>query len=195
MVALTFDAGSDAGYTAQILETLRTEGVRASFGMTGKWAEQNQDLLLAIAAGGHEFINHTYDHASFTGLSTGEAPLSTEQRSLELSRAETTVYHLTGRSTRPYFRPPYGDLDQSVLADVAHDGYPFIIMWTVDTLGWKGVSADAIVQRSLELAEPGAIYVMHVGSQSQDGPALRRVIDGLRAAGYSFGAVSDLLAG
>src|SRR5437763_1328978 len=100
MVALTFDAGSDVGYTAQILETLRAEGVRASFGMTGKWAEQNHDLLLAIAAGGHEFINHTYDHASFTGLSSGEVPLSTEQRALEISRTETTIYHLTGRTTR-----------------------------------------------------------------------------------------------
>src|SRR5207249_11115727 len=118
MVALTFDAGSDVGYTALILETLRAEGVRASFGMTGKWAEQNHDMLLAIAAGGHEFINHTYDHASFTGLSSWAAPLSTEQRSLEISRTETTIYHLTGRTTRPYFRPPFGDLDQSVLTDV-----------------------------------------------------------------------------
>ncbi|HMC71061.1 MAG TPA: polysaccharide deacetylase family protein [Mycobacteriales bacterium] len=195
MVALTFDAGSDVGYTALILETLRAEGVRASFGMTGKWAEQNHDLLLAIAAGGHEFINHTYDHASFTGLSSGEAPLSTEQRALEISRTETTVYHLTGRTTRPYFRPPFGDLDQSVLTDVARAGYPTIVMWTVDTLGWKGATADEIVQRSLELAEPGAIYVMHVGSQSQDGVALGRVIDGLRAAGYGFGAVSEVIGG
>ena len=193
MVALTFDAGSDAGYTAQILETLRAEGVRASFGVTGKWAEQNHDLLLAIAAGGHEFINHTYDHASFTGLSTGQVPLSTEQRTLEISRTETTIYHLTGRSTRPYFRPPYGDLDESVRADVARGGYPTIVMWTVDTLGWKGATPDEIVQRSLAQAAPGAIYVMHVGSQSQDGVALQRVIDGLRAAGYSFGAVSEVI--
>ena len=68
-------------------------------------------------------------------------------------------------------------------------------MWTVDTLGWKGATVDEIVQRSLELAQPGGIYVMHVGSQSQDGVALRRVIDGLRAAGYGFGAVSEVIAG
>ncbi len=195
MVALTFDAGSDAGYTAQILETLRAEGVRASFGVTGKWAEANHDLLLAIAAGGHEFINHTYDHASFTGLSTGQVPLGTEQRALELSRTETTIYHLTGRSTRPYFRPPYGDLDQSVLTDVARDGYPTVVMWSVDTLGWKGATVDEIVQRCLAQAAPGAIYVMHVGSQSQDGPALQRVIEGLRAAGYGLGAVSEVIGG
>ncbi len=194
MVALTFDAGSDAGFTAQILDTLRREQVRASFAITGLWAEQHRDLLLAIAAGGHRLINHSYDHASFTGRSTATAPLSARQRALELSRTETTVYHLTGRTTRPYFRPPYGDIDASVEADAARDGYGTIVMWTVDTRGWKGVPADEIVQRALSQAEPGAIYVMHVGSESQDAAALPRIIDGLRAQGYSFGSIGDVLA-
>lgn len=194
MVALTFDAGSDAGFTAQILDTLRGEGVRATFGVTGAWAQSNPELLLAIAAAGDPIINHTYDHASFTGRSTGASPLTAAQRALELSRTETTVYHLTGRSTLPYLRPPYGDVDATVEADAARNGYSLIVMWTVDTLGWNGASADAIVERSLSMASPGAIYVMHVGSQSQDAAALPRVIEGLRAQGYAFGTVADLLA-
>ncbi|MHB8377860.1 MAG: polysaccharide deacetylase family protein [Dehalococcoidia bacterium] len=194
MVALTFDADSDAGFTARILDTLRRERVRASFSITGLWAEQHRDLLLAIAADGHRLINHGYDHVSFTGRSTGGAALTTGQRSLELSRTETTVYHLTGRSTRPFFRPPYGDLDASVEADAARDGYGAIVMWTADTLGWEGATVDAIAQRALSRAEPGAIYVMHVGSQSQDAAALPRIIDGLRARGYSFGSIDDVLA-
>jgi peptidoglycan/xylan/chitin deacetylase (PgdA/CDA1 family) len=193
-VALTFDAGSDPGFTSQILDTLRAAGVRASFSVTGKWVEENRDLALAIASEGHRLINHSYDHASFTGLSTNSAPLDAAARSLELSRTETTVYHLTGRTTRPYFRPPYGDIDAGVQRDVGADGYDTIVMWTVDTLGWKGASADAIVQRVLGNAEPGAIYVLHVGSASQDAAALPRIIDGLRAQGYSFGTIDDVLA-
>jgi peptidoglycan/xylan/chitin deacetylase (PgdA/CDA1 family) len=194
MVALTFDAGSDAGSTAEILGILRREGIRATFSVTGLWAEQNRDLLLAIAAAGHEIINHSYDHASFTGASTGAAPLTPDQRALELSRTEVTVYHLSQRSTRPYFRPPYGDIDDSVRRDAAADGYGTIVMWTVDTLGWNHATADAIVDRALSNAEPGAIYVMHVGSESQDAAALPRIIDGLRAQGYAFGAIEDVLA-
>ena len=194
MVALTFDAGSDAGFTAQILDTLRAAGVRASFSLTGKWVEENRDLALAITADGFRLINHSYDHASFTGRSTDTPPLDAAQRSLELSRTETTVYHLTSRTTRPYFRPPYGDVDASVQRDVGADGYDTIVMWTVDTLGWQGASADAIVARVLANAEPGAIYVLHVGSQSQDAAALPRIIDGLRAEGYSFGTIDDVLA-
>jgi peptidoglycan/xylan/chitin deacetylase (PgdA/CDA1 family) len=193
VVALTFDAGSDAGHTQEILATLREEHVRASFSVTGLWAEQHHDLLLAIAADGHLLMNHSYDHASFTGASTGTAPLTATERESELSRTETTVYHLSGRTTRPYFRPPYGDIDAGVLRDAGADGYGTVVMWTVDTLGWNGATEDAIVQRSLAMAEPGAIYVMHVGSESQDAAALRRVIDGLRAAGYGFGGIDEVM--
>ncbi len=194
VVALTFDAGADAGFTAEILATLRREGVRASFGVTGLWAERNRDLLLAIAGDGHALINHSYDHASFTGRSTEKPPLTSEERALELSRAETTVYHLTQRSTRPYFRPPYGDLDASVRRDAAADGFGTIVMWTVDSLGWDHASADEIVARCLAKAEPGAIYVMHVGAESQDAAALARVIAGLRADGYGFVTMDELRA-
>jgi peptidoglycan/xylan/chitin deacetylase (PgdA/CDA1 family) len=185
-VALTFDAGSDAGYTAQVLDTLRANGITAAFGMTGRWAEQNPDLLRRIVREGQQLINHSYDHPSFTGRSTNTAPLSREQRWSQLDRTEAVVRDLAGASTLPYFRPPYGDFDDSVNADVGARGYSYNIMWTVDSRGWQGISADEIVARCLSLAEPGAIYIFHVGSASQDGPALQRVIDGLRAAGYSF---------
>ncbi len=192
-VALTFDAGADVRYTADILRTLRENGVRATFGVTGIWAEQNRDLLFAIAADGHQIINHTYDHRSFTGASTGEPPLTPEERALELSRAEVTVYRYTSRSTKPYFRPPYGDIDDSVLRDAAANRYDTVVMWTVDTLGWDGATAEQILQRAVELAEPGAIYVMHVGSVSQDALALRAIISALRADGYDFETIHELL--
>jgi peptidoglycan/xylan/chitin deacetylase (PgdA/CDA1 family) len=192
-VALTFDAGSDAGYTAQILSTLRDERVRATFGVTGAWAEANPDLLNAIAADGHQIINHTYDHASFTGRSSETAPLTRDERALELSRTETTVFRLSSRSTRPYFRPPYGDYDGSVVRDAADFGYPYIVMWTIDSRGWNGATRDEIIETVTSRAEPGAIVVMHVGSASQDAAALDEVIARLRGAGYEFETVAEII--
>ncbi len=190
-VALTFDAGADEGYTAQILDTLRASGVVASFGMTGHWAEQYPQLLARIVNEGHQLINHTYDHASFTGYSTNLSPLTQADRWAELDRTEAIIEQLTGATTLPYFRPPYGDYDDSVNADVYARGYRYNIMWTVDSQGWNGLSSDGIVQRCLAQAQPGAIYIFHVGSQSQDAAALQRVIDGLRSMGYSFVPISD----
>jgi|GEM_PF-492312 peptidoglycan/xylan/chitin deacetylase (PgdA/CDA1 family) len=194
LVALTFDAGADAGFTAAILDTLRANGIRASFGITGRWAEQNPELLRRIVREGHHLINHSYDHSSFTGRSTGRPPLTQAERWQQLDRTEAIVQSLTGASTRPYFRPPFGDYDASVNADVYARGYLYNVMWTVDSLGWRGLPAPEIVRRCLELAEPGAIYIFHVGGASQDAIALQPVIDGLRRAGYGFGTVPEVIA-
>lgn len=190
-VALTFDAGSDLGYTLQILDTLSANGVVAAFGMTGQFAERYPQVVARMVDEGHILINHTYDHKSFTGNSTHAAPLSQADRWAELDRTEAIIQQLTGATTLPYFRPPYGDYNASVNADVGARGYRYNIMWSVDSQGWMGHTADEIVRHCLDSAQAGAIYIFHVGSASQDGPALQRVIDGLRAAGYSFVPLSD----
>jgi len=191
-VALTFDAGADRGYAEQILDILRQEQVPASFGMTGLWASQNSDLIQRMVEDGHEFINHTWDHRSFTGYSAGR-PMGVGERRVELDRTDEFLMPLIGRSTRPLFRPPYGDLDAGVLKDVADDGYDYTIMWTVDSFGWNHLPGPGIVDRCLSRAEPGAIYLFHVGIESEDGLVLGTIIQGLRERGYSFVTVSDLL--
>jgi peptidoglycan/xylan/chitin deacetylase (PgdA/CDA1 family) len=194
MVALTFDTGDDAGRVTEILDVLQRESVRATFAIGGYWAEQHRDVLLAITAAGHEVINATYHGDSLTGASTGGPPLTAAQRTLELSRTEVTVYHLSQRSTRPYFRPPYGDVDASVQRDAAASGYGTIVLWTYDTRTAASRSPDAITQAAVAAAEPGAIYAMHADSAANDASAMAGVIDGLRAAGYTFGAIEDVLA-
>jgi peptidoglycan/xylan/chitin deacetylase (PgdA/CDA1 family) len=193
VVALTFDAGSDAGYTAQILDTLAVNGIRASFGLTGRWVERNPSLASRIASEGHHLLNHTFDHPSFTGRSTGEAALNAAARADQVVRADAAIQAATGRSTRPWFRPPYGDYDDSVVFDAAANGYGYLVLWTVDSLGWKGLPAAQIIDRCLENAVAGAIYLFHVGSSSQDGPALQAIIAGLRARGYLFATVAGLV--
>ncbi len=194
-VALTFDAGSDVGYAAAILDTLRANGVTASFGITGEWAEANPALVRRMAAEGHQLVNHSWDHPSFTGYSTGEPALSRSARLDQLARAEAAIMAASGRSARPWFRPPYADEDASVRADVGSVGYRYEALWTVDSLGWKGLDPSAITARCLASAEPGAIYLLHVGSASADAAALQPIIDGLRARGLGFVSLDDLIVG
>jgi peptidoglycan-N-acetylglucosamine deacetylase len=192
-VALTFDAGADRGFAEQILDTLAKEGVRAGFGMTGQWAHQHGDLVKRMGAEGHVFINHTFSHRSFTGLSTTSAPMPQAMRFSELDQTEEIIKSITGLTTKPYFRPPYGDYDASVNRDVGLRGYSSNVLWTVDSRGWMGLSAAEIAQRCLGLAEPGAIYVFHVGAASQDAQALPAVIAGLRSQGYEIVQFSSFL--
>jgi peptidoglycan/xylan/chitin deacetylase (PgdA/CDA1 family) len=194
-VALTFDAGSDVGFTSRILQTLHSERITASFSVTGRFAEANPDVLRRIVAEGHHLMNHSYDHRSFTGLSTGTAPLTFAERRQEVERTDAAVRRITGVHLAPWFRPPYGDVDDSVDTDLGVLGYRYDVLWTIDSLGWRGLTASQITTRCLDRAEPGAIYLFHVGSASQDAAALPPVIDGLRRLGYTFGSVPEVLIG
>jgi len=191
-VLLTFDAGADTGYAGQILDTLKAAGVTATFGITGRWAEQNTALVRRIVAEGHSIVNHTYDHRSFTGVSTHSAALSPDQRIAEITHADQVLTGLAGHPIRPWFRLPYGDGGHDVQAQVLQAGYRYVLGWTVDSLGWQGLSAAAISTRCLSRAAPGVIYLFHVGSQSQDAAALPGIIQSLKDQGYGFETVADL---
>jgi peptidoglycan/xylan/chitin deacetylase (PgdA/CDA1 family) len=75
---------------------------------------------------------------------------------------------------------------------VAPTGYTRHAGWTIDSLGWLGLPAPAIVARCLRLAAPGAVYLLHVGSASRDGPALPALIAGLRERGFGFATLEGL---
>lgn len=108
-------------------------------------------------------MNHTYSHPSFTGYSTGTAPLGYRARDGELRKTESAVRRIAGATTNPYFRPPYGDYDESMLVDVYTRGYRHNVMWSTDSLRWQGLTKRQILQRVLDGFGPGAIYLFHVG--------------------------------
>lgn len=186
VVALTFDAGSDRGFAAEILDTLAAHGIRASFGMTGKWAESNPDLLQRIVEEGHALINHTYDHPHMETLSTA-------QRLWQLDRTEEIISGITGTSTKPYFRPPYGSYNNQVLVDVGAAGYRYSVMWTVDCLGWKGLPPSDVAARCENALRPGAILLMHVGAASTDYAALDDILAAIDEGGYRYATIPELL--
>jgi peptidoglycan/xylan/chitin deacetylase (PgdA/CDA1 family) len=189
-LALTFDAAGGPGHTAEILVALRASGARATFAVSGLWAENEPALLNAIASDGHQIINFGYNRASFTGETTGTPPLTAGERALELSRTETTVFRMSSRSTRPYFRPPYGDVDDSVLRDASATGYAYAVLWSIDARA--DASTGALGDLVIAQAHPGGIVVMDTGSASA-AEALPRILDTLRAQGYTFVGVDELI--
>jgi peptidoglycan/xylan/chitin deacetylase (PgdA/CDA1 family) len=190
-VALSFDMGADVGYTAAILNTLQQSEIKASFGVTGEWAKNNPHLVERIAKDGHTLINHSYSHRSFTGVSTSAGGLDSSRIATEILRTESIIRRITGRTTKPYFRPPYGDLDHFVIRHVHSLGFSCSVMWDVDSLGWRGLTKDEIVHQILRNVRPGSILLFHVGAGAQDGPALPSIIAALRDQGYEFWTIDD----
>jgi peptidoglycan/xylan/chitin deacetylase (PgdA/CDA1 family) len=194
-VALTFDAGADTGYAAEILDLLRDEGIAASFGMTGVWAEANPELVRRMAAEGHQLINHTWDHSSLTGANTQMPPLSPEQVGQQLADTEAVVRDLTGGyEMRPYFRPPYGDYDAASLGYLSDNGYSLSIWWTCDTRGWAGWGAQEIIDYCTTNIAEDEILLLHVGAAAVgDFEALPGLIQFFRDSGYSFVTIEQML--
>lgn len=192
-IALTFDAGADRGYAAEILDLLQAEGIRASFGILGQWAEANPDLVRRMVDEGHMLFNHSWSHASMTGATTQTAPLTQAERWEELQRTDEIVRNLTGYDMQPYFRPAYGDYDASVLADIAAVGYPVALLWSCDSRDSLGATAEEILANCIDTAQPGRIVLLHVGSQSAAYEALPRMIATLREQGFAFVTADEIL--
>ncbi len=188
VVALTFDAGSDVGHTQEILDILDEAQIKATFFLTANWLDLYPELGLAIVSRGHAIGNHTKSHPHLTQLTDDEIRA-------ELTATEKKAQSACGRTTKPFFRPPFGEYDDRVAEVVGEAGYGYMIMWTIDSLDWKMIPADDLVRRVVDNIKPGAIVLMHVGSQTNEPEALPRIIGELKDQGYRFATLTELLLG
>lgn len=185
IVALTFDDGPHPELTPRLLDILRQNGVRATFYVIGRNVAAYPDIARRIVAEGHEIANHSYNHPALTSL--GAARLDQE-----LASTSQIIERVTGR--RPTnMRPPYGAINDRVRATILRDHGLDIIMWSCDPLDWKRPGAEVVRRRMVEGASPGGILLahdIHPGTIE----AVPGVIQDLKAKGYGFATVSQLLA-
>lgn len=179
-VAFTFDGGEGNQSAETILNILRKHQVRGTFFLTGKWVLRNPELVKRMHNEGHEIYNHTFNHPKL--------PFLTDQEILkQLVLADSVISSLTGTSTKPYFRPPYGEYDEHVLTIAASLGYR-AVMWTIDAGDWMesdGYTAIEVKDRIMNNLAPGAIILMHIGD-TITGSVLDEVLTEIKALGYKI---------
>ncbi|WP_246108441.1 polysaccharide deacetylase family protein [Salisediminibacterium halotolerans] len=187
VVALTFDDGADGTNINKILNTLQEHKVKATFFLTGTGMKHHPANIKRITDQGHQIANRSYTHPYFTKLTAS-------QMKSELDKTEALAKKVTGKSTKPIFRAPYGVSNNSVLAGVGAAGYTHTIQWNIDTVDWKGVSKTQIVNKVVNNITPGSIVLMHTGAGASGTPAvLPEMVKKLKAKGYKFVTVSELL--
>ena len=188
VIALTFDDCTSTTQWTAILDVLGNYGIKATFFPTGQGAESNVPLIERAYNYGDQIGNHSYSHPYLTGLTYSGITSQADQ-------TDTIIKNITGKSPKPYFRPPYGDYNAAVLQALGDDGYSKAIMWTVDSDDYDGISADQITKNVLNNASPGTIVLMHAGSFAPGTPgALPTIISTLKADGYKFVTIDELLA-
>ena len=198
LIALTFDDGPDATWTPRILSVLKQKQAPATFFQIGENALEHPEIVRRIVADGHEIGNHSYTHPNMAEVS----PLGTM---LELNATQRLIEAYTGRSTRLFRAPYFGDAepttdDELQPAMLAQQSGYTIVGLHVDPGDWQTPGAQAIVTRTLaqvHAATPersGNIILLHDGggTRAQTVAALPQIIDRLRAEGYTFVTVSSL---
>jgi peptidoglycan/xylan/chitin deacetylase (PgdA/CDA1 family) len=171
-VALTFDDGPGP-YTPQLVAELDALHVHATFFAIGEMERWFSDGTRAELRSGDAVEDHTETHPML-GL------MSPHGQHDELVDQMARIELLGGPRPR-LFRPPYGSSDATTLREL-RAFHLLMILWSTDTQDYTQPGVQAIVQRALAGAHPGAIILMHDagGNRSETIAALPAIVQGLR---------------
>ncbi len=182
-LAISLDAAWGADCTPSLLKILKENNIKTTFFLTGIWVKEYPEMVKKIAESGHELANHSSTHPHCNSLSE-------EEFLKELKENEEMIYKLTKKRTR-LFRPPFGEYDNTNIRAARKNGYE-VIQWSVDSLDWQEAGVEAVVDRVLKNAHPGAIILFHNNAKYTP-QALPVIIKKLKAEGYKIVPVSELL--
>ena len=188
VVYLTFDEGYENGFTARILDALRTADIQAAFFVTGSYVRANPVLVRRMADEGHVVANHTDAHPSLPSLA-----FDTTAFQRELTATEQAYRKATGRALTRLLRPPMGEYSARSLCLTQRLGYQ-TVFWSFAHRDWlvdEQPPVAVTLGRLLEGSHSGAIYLLHAVSSSNT-EALPRFIEEMQARGYRFGALTEL---
>ena len=182
-VAISFDAAWGADKTKEIVDICKEYNVNATFFLVGFWVDKYADMVKYIDDNGFEIGTHSNTHPDMVKLSVDE-------QKMELEKCIDMIEDITEKKVE-LFRAPYGSYNNSLL-DVAESLGLITIQWDVDSLDWKGLSAEAITTRIINGSKNGSIILCHNNSDHII-DALPMVLDRLNKKGFTVGSVGDLV--
>nr|WP_188268748.1 polysaccharide deacetylase family protein [Streptomyces sp. CBMA291] len=206
VVALTFDADmtADQGPRAaggehfdnpQLIATLRRLKVDATIFMTGRWAEEYPDQAKSIGGDPRfEIANHSYSHYAFSSPCYGLPTVAETDMAADVQRAFDAFRDVGAVNVVPYFRFPGGCYDDTARRALAPTGVT-AVQWDVVGGDAFAKDPDAVADQVLAGVRPGSLVVLHCTRSAAPATetALHRIVPELRARGYRFVKVSELM--
>ena len=186
---LTFDAGYENGYTADILDVLKAHNAPAAFFLVGNYLEKNADLVRRMVAEGHTVGNHTMHHPDMSKL-TEEAAFKKE-----LTGLEELYREVTGEDLPKYYRPPQGIYCEENLAMAQKLGYK-TVLWSLAYADWdndRQPSREQAFDKLLPRTHDGAVVLLHATSAT-NAQILDELLSKWEDMGYRFAPIEELFA-
>jgi chitin deacetylase len=189
VVALTFDDGPTPEGTEEILAILKAHHIKATFYLTGAEIHQHLESARQIVAAGHEVGNHSYSHQRMFFKTP-----SFIQR--EIDDTDKLIRE-AGYTGDIHFRSPFGK-KFLLLPYYLSKRHKKNIMWDVEPNTFPEIDRDAnkIAEYTIANTKPGSIILLHVmyRGREESMKAVPQIIAGLKARGFTFKTVSELLA-
>ncbi|KAB3535396.1 polysaccharide deacetylase family sporulation protein PdaB [Alkaliphilus pronyensis] len=183
VVAISFDAAWGDDFTDDILDTLDKYNVKTTFFLVGFWVDKYPDWVKEIHERGHEVGNHSSTHPHMSKLSK-------ENIIKELQTTGDKIKSITGIQPT-VFRPPFGDYNNLLIETAEELGY-YTIQWDVDSLDWKEMGVQPVVDRVTRNVKDGSIVLFH-NNAKHVAEFLPMILERLQEQGYKIVPISQLI--
>ena len=182
-IAISFDAAYGDEYTLDILDTLDKYKIKSTFFLVKFWIDKYPHQVKEIYNRGHEIGNHSATHPNMSTLSR-------EQIIEEINSTGQAIFELT-QEEPILFRPPFGDYNDLLIQTCRELGY-YPIQWDIDSLDWKELGVQSVVDTVTRNVESGSIVLFHNNAKYIK-EYLPIVIERLLEKGYEIVPVSELI--
>ncbi|KAK0609474.1 carbohydrate esterase family 4 protein, partial [Immersiella caudata] len=196
-VALTFDDGPYI-YTPELLDTLKSNSVPATFFIVGNNAGKGQvsdpksgytPIIRRMIADGHQVGSHTWSHQDMSALTP-------QQRRAQIINNEIALENILG-VIPTYFRPPYTRCGADCYNELGSLGY-HVVNYDIDTRDWEngGASSKSIYQNILSQSSPSAsqwLSLAHDVEEITVHQLAQFMIDTAKSLGYQLVTVGECL--
>ncbi|WP_163539087.1 polysaccharide deacetylase family sporulation protein PdaB [Gracilibacillus sp. YIM 98692] len=184
-ISLTFNIHYGNEKLDPILEELRQNDVRATFFLSGEWAERHPDLLEKIAEDKHEIGMLGYQYKSYVEQDT-------EAIRRDMLKAKDTFRKL-GFEDVYLLRPPNGHINKDVLSIAENQGFK-VIHWSINPNDWENPGTDVIKEHVLSNASNGDIVLLHASDAvKQTDKALSTIIPEIKQRGMELTTISEMI--
>lgn len=186
VVCLTFDSAYGSSRDDKILKILKKYNIKSTFFVTGSMVDGYPDLVRRMIQEGHIIGSHGNTH-------TDMPMFSHSGKYRELDDLHKKVQKRFGY-TMKYARPASGAFDDDTIRIMLDYGY-LPIQWSVDSLDWMNMGHQAMIDRTIHNPQlrNGAIILLHTGQAQYTADALETIILQLKAKGYSFVNLDELV--
>ncbi|MDR1466541.1 MAG: polysaccharide deacetylase family protein [Treponema sp.] len=204
-VAVCFDLYDDNAGLNDVLDTLDTFGVKATFFLNGEFMRRYPQSVQDIADAGHEIASMFF---AVINLSTVRYQIDANFISRGLARNEDEFFQITGRELQLLWHPPFYSASSDIVEAASRAGYRTISR-DVDTMesfsnddiahmGVLQVPASGMVDRIVEVKQAGYIIPIRLGllSGGRNDYLFNRInvlLDALIKENYSIGTVSNVI--